>query len=199
MYYPLRKIGYRPPRAVPAPRDVPPGIGIPVCRLHRGIYRPVQQTFHLLNREVSFGRDINWQFRGFGLLWQFHLYYFDWLKDTNISLSGRLGSIIHFIDNQKDKEVLFSSYTTALRTRNWIIFCIESQISDNRVTAFLFRELDRLSHFPEYEIGGNHLLESGISLVWGGIYFKNSRMLQIGRKILLRELGRQILPDGVSL
>jgi len=48
----------------------------------------------------------------------------------------------------------------------------------------------------EYHIQGNHLLENGFSLVFGGYYFKGDELYRKGKHIVYRELKEQVLRDG---
>jgi uncharacterized heparinase superfamily protein len=43
---------------------------------------------------------------------------------------------------------------------------------------------------------GNHLLENGFSLLWGGLYFGDEKLLNKAKEILKEELNEQILDDG---
>jgi len=48
----------------------------------------------------------------------------------------------------------------------------------------------------EYHLMGNHLMENGCSLLFGGIYFSDDELREKGREILINELNEQILEDG---
>lgn len=198
IYYPVKRLV-----CIPRERgydlripDFAAGFQVPVSRRSRACFFPETNGFCFLGQRIDFGDHIDWVCPEAGRLWRFHLYYFDWLLDDKLSQSDRLGSMIQFIDNQKNKLDYNHAYPTALRMRNWICFLLQYGIKDARIEQSLYRDALLLYRFPEYDIGGNHLLESGLALLWSGHYFSKRRILKKGENILLRELDRQILADG---
>lgn len=162
-----------------------------------GLYSPNTNTFLFLNKPHSFGAVIDWHFRANGLLWSFHLHYFDWLNDEKFSVESNLDTILQYIDKQ-DKGYLFThSYPTSLRIVNWVKFLIKNKNYTSSIIASLKSQTKRLYHFPEYEIMGNHLLQNGIALVWAGVFLNDKKVLQKGSNILLEQLSEQVLVDGV--
>jgi hypothetical protein len=65
----------------------------------KDLYIPASQTFTFLHQTHGFESKINWRFEENGLLWSFHLHYFDWLNDDQISVESNLGSICQYIKN----------------------------------------------------------------------------------------------------
>jgi hypothetical protein len=184
------------PAKPPKVRSIREGFYLPAGPRAQHCYFPESGGFCFLNQRVDFGTKIDWFCIDLPRLWRFHLYYFDWLKSDEDSASDHLDSIFQFIDGQKNTEDFNHAYPSALRLRNWIYFVVSKGIRDERIDRFIYRDALLVFRFPEYEIGANHLLESGLSLVWAGLYFEAPRMLRKGEVILKRELDRQILPDG---
>lgn len=198
LYYPLKRRLLLPKisRHIPKVNNIAPGITLPASPRAHSCYFPTTQGFCFLNQRIDFGNRIDWRCRYMSRLWRFNLYYFDWLRSSDLSISDCLDSIYQFIDNQKFDDDFNHVYPTALRLRNWIYFVVRNGISDVRIDQLIYRDALLIYRFPEFEIGGNHLLESGLSLVWAGHYFDDPRMLRKASMILRRELKRQILSDG---
>jgi hypothetical protein len=197
--YPLKKLCYSP---APIPgRQMSAALQQPRIRFTElsGIehsYHPENTTFTFLNRTTSFGNRIDWEFKDFGLLWSFHLHYFEWLNDTDIPVEKSLDSIRQYIDNQNKGYIFNHSFTASYRIVNWIRFCVLHEIRNEDIYTHLYRQAQRLSAFPEYELMGNHLMENGIALVWAGLFFKDERLLRRGKHILSGQLPEQVLADG---
>ena len=64
------------------------------------------------------------------------------------------------------------------------------------IRASLYAQYMRLLDNIEYHLMGNHLLENGFSLLFGGVYFGDARFCRKAEEILREELAEQILPDG---
>lgn len=155
-------------------------------------------SFNFLNKKKFFGTEkIDWHFLDYGLLWQFHLHYFDYLNDSDLSVEFRVGSISQWIDNKDNSNIFTHSYPASLRIINWIKFLLQNDIDNNLIYESLHRQAQRLSAFVEYNIMGNHLLVNAISLVWAGVFFDDKKMLLKGSALLRKELNEQILTDGI--
>lgn len=158
--------------------------------------RIVKDKFILLNKEKAFPNKIDWNFSGYGRLWTFNLNYFEYLnreetdKDTGIRL-------IHaFIENVDSTSAGMEAYPTSLRCINWIKFLVRHHIEDAVIDMSLYSQYMRLIERIEYHLLGNHLLENGFSLLFGACFFSEFRLYKKAKRILLRELTRQILSDG---
>jgi uncharacterized heparinase superfamily protein len=198
-YYPLKRIVY--PKAPFQKRHFNaaishPSIDFPCFDFQRGIFNASDNSFILLNKRHQFSHRIDWDFTENGLLWSFHLHYFEWLNDPQIDACDALGSIIEYIEYHHKSKINKYAYPTSIRIVNWIKFCMRHQVNDRRIVAALFRQSDCLAHFPEYEIMGNHLLENGLALVWAGVYFKDDRYWEKGTSIVRLQLEEQVLADG---
>jgi hypothetical protein len=175
----------------------PSGSSFYVYSNDKDLYIPASQTFTFLHQTHCFESKINWRFEENGLLWSFHLHYFDWLNDDRISLESNLGSIFQYINNQDKSYLFIHSYPASIRIVNWIKFLLKNNRYDDAVIASLRSQAHRLYHFPEYDIMGNHLLQNGISLVWAGVFLKEKRIFRKGILILREQLKEQVLEDGV--
>lgn len=198
-YYPVKHFFYRP--AVAHPKHYSAALGIaridfPQLAYQQKIFNPQENSFLLLNKKLQFGTQINWDYTENGMLWAFHLHYFDWLNDPNLNSEKALVTIIQYIEYQYKSKINKHAYPTSIRIVNWIKFCIRHQVADRRIVASLFEQSHRLASFPEYEIMANHLLENGFALVWAGLYLGESSFLRQGSAILQRQLKEQILLDG---
>jgi hypothetical protein len=201
LYYPVKRSFYRTPNfrayTLKSIIHLDRTSNFPEYSYEKQIVNPDQYSFCFLNRTQKFNQRIDWNIQKYGTLWLFHLFYFDWLNDDSLTIKFRLDTIIQFIDNQNNKKIFLHSYPASLRIPNWIKFLIKYNIQESKIKLSLLKQIDRLYHFPEYEIQGNHLLENGISLVWGGIYFDIAKYERLGIRILNKELAQQVLNDGV--
>lgn len=172
-------------------------IQFPHFSINNKLYNPEGNSFIFLNQSKSFSGPINWEFDENGLLWTFHLHYFDWLNDPDLSVEARLSTLKEYTGQYKNSYIFNHSYPASLRIINSIKFLIENEINNERIAKNLYCQASRLAAFPEYEIGANHLLVNGIALIWVGIYFSEPAFEQLGKNILKKELDIQVLNDGI--
>lgn len=159
-----------------------------------------ENEFTFLNLKKKFDAgNVDWDFSDHGLLWNYHLNYFDFLHQESINTEDGLKLIYHFMDNAKISSHSFDPYPISLRGVNWIKFLVKNNIYDSKVDESLFRQYLKLSHEIEYYLGANHLLENGFSLLFAAFYFHDEKLFQQAENILLRELQKQILPDGAHI
>jgi hypothetical protein len=159
-----------------------------------GCYDPTNNSFSFLNISHSFGGDINWDLDDHGRLWAYNLNYFNWLGDASISVEERLESMRKY--TKAKHKTGDEPYPISLRGIQWIKFIAQHGVADQEILATLYRDYDRLSEFPEYQIQANHLLENGFSLFFAGHFFNDKHIYELAHTILDRELKEQILPDG---
>jgi len=153
--------------------------------------------FLFLNFEKEFADgNINWKFMEFGLLWNYHLNYFDFLNQKNLNPADGIKVIHHFIENADYHSHCFDPYPVSLRAINWIKFLTPNEIDDPKIDELLFRQYVKLSTETEYHLGANHLLENGLSLLFAAFYFHDEKFFQLSESILIKELHEQILQDG---
>ena len=153
-------------------------------------------TFTFLNRSVSFSKEIDWDYMDNGKLWAYNLNYFDYLNQQN--MTAEIGALIiyNFIDQLQNLQNAIEPYPTSLRGMNWIKFLSVNKIERKSFDRFLFGQYRILLDNIEYHLLGNHLLENGCSLLFGGYYFNGKELYDKGKEIITAELKEQILDDG---
>lgn len=157
-------------------------------------YRNGEFTF--LNVSQSFTDSIDWNYLGHGKLWAYNLNYFEYLHQPSMSQVEGLKLIADFIDQADNNWEGMEPYPISLRGINWVKFLIKHEISDKIIDEALYAQYLMLFDNLEYHLLGNHLLENGFSLIIGGIYFNDQKMLEKGEEIVLSQLEEQILDDG---
>lgn len=155
-----------------------------------------ERTFKFLNKKHHFKESINWNFKKYGKLWTYHLTYFDFLHQPGLDRSKGLELIRDFIRKQESVKDGVEPYPISLRGVNWIKFLSKYQVQDSDVNKSLFNQYQLLSRRIEYHLMGNHLLENGVSLLFGAFYFENQELFKKSNEILSEELEEQILADG---
>ena len=149
-----------------------------------------------INQQYSFEKSIDWNFLTFGKLWCYNLNYFDFLWVHGSGPKIGLKIIQDFISGVTVNWVGLDPYCISLRVVNWIKFLALNDIRDSDINENIYRQLIILNNSKEYHIMGNHLLENGFCLMFGAYYFKSKTFLDSAKKILLKELPKQILSDG---
>ncbi len=157
-----------------------------------------QQNFSFLNIEKTFVEDIDWDYTDFGKLWTYNLNYFDFLNQDNANIfhEDYTKIIDDFVGKLPDLHNANEPFPTSLRIINWIKYFTENKIDNDKYLRSLYGQLYILADNKEYHLLGNHLLENGFALVFGGIFFQDKRIFHHGESILKKELQEQILNDG---
>ena len=176
-------------------------------------YTP-KNTFTFLNKTQKFDTHIDWEFADYGKLWTYNLTYFDFLNQKEGNSSGGLvitrsceerskailsdfhAILNDFIQKQPNLKNANEPFPISLRGINWIKYFIQNKIQNPDYDRSLFHQYQILADNIEYHLLGNHLLENGFSLLFGGVYFQNAAFFNLGYKILTEELEEQILEDG---
>lgn len=153
-------------------------------------------TFRFINKEVIFDNNINFNYMEHGLLWNYHINYFDYLNQEDISKKTGLKLINKFIDQLSNSERSLDSYPISLRGINWIKFLTKNSISCSKINRSLYAQYYILKNNLEYHLLGNHLLENGFSLIFGSYFYQDKKLYKQGKKILKKELKNQVLNDG---
>lgn len=172
---------------------------------------PARVLFSFLNDPRELDWPIRWHETDRSRLWQVHLHDFGWGRNwLDQALAAEIWPaqaclLVPLIDawisaNPPGRGAGWHSYTTALRTRNWIwlLRCCPSLATQERTTS-LWQQLLWLESHPEHGLGGNHWLENLIALAIGGVQFEGDRAKEMHRRsltLLARELPRQLLADG---
>lgn len=150
--------------------------------------------FTFLNQSSSFQ---GWEDGQYGPLWAYNLNYMDWLQQPEIAPAECASWIDRFIQECPGNKTGIAPYPTALRCINWIkFFCDNNSYATPERLDSLYSQLLLLSRRIERNVGGNHLLEDAFALAIGASFLNDRRMARQSSRLLLRELNREILPDG---
>ena len=108
----------------------------------------------------------------------------NWWKDNNSLIKG-------------DK---WNPYVVAARLMNWIGFCSEyCDITDRSITRYanwIYQQTMELKRSVEYQLGANHLLSEGKTLLICGAFLKRQKLYKYGKSILVNEYKKQFYVDG---
>jgi len=151
--------------------------------------------FEFLNLTKKFNK-IDWNYKEYGKLWSYNLNYFDYLNQEDFDKNEGLRLINDFIDNIENIKDGLEPYPISLRGINWIKFLTKNKVSNKKINDSLYAQYYILFDNLEYHLLGNHLLENGFSLLWGGVYFNDKKLLNKAKEIIYEELNEQILDDG---
>lgn len=153
-------------------------------------------TFTFLNQSQLFPEQIDWNFSGNGKLWTYHLNYFDFLNQPGMTAEAGLALVQDFMNQTDTLRDGLESYPTSLRIINWVQFLSRNQINAATINRHLFAQVHLLSRRLEYHLSGNHLLENGLSLLIGALYFRHERWFRLAASLVCTELTAQVLADG---
>lgn len=151
--------------------------------------------FEFLNIKHSFPDGIDWNYGVYGKLWTYNLNYFDFLNSVDRVDDG-VRLIQNYLIPNSDRKIGLEPYPTSLRGVNWIKFLSCHGIDNPHINKDLFGQYEILLDNIEYHLLGNHILENGFSLLFGGYYFREDKFYNKGMDIVIKELHEQILPDG---
>ena len=167
--------------------------------------------FNFLNKTKNLNKPIDWNINSVSRLWRFNLHYFYCLRKFIIKYLEKdfscddFKEYIYLIDSWIDFHLNkygdgWHSYTISLRIRNWIWFLrFFPNLSSNKIKESLWIQINWLYENREYHLGGNHLLENLITLIFGSLQFKGQKAELIFSECLTEledELNKQILEDG---
>mgnify|MGYP006073247141 CR=1 FL=1 len=152
--------------------------------------------FCFLNITQKFNDKIDWNYDEYGKLWTYNLNYFDFLNQVSINQSEALILIKDYVSRTDELKDGLEPYPTSLRGINWIKYLSKENIQDEKISKSLYNQYLRLLDNLEYHLLGNHLLENGLSLLFGAYYFKDDMLYLKAKKIIEKELEEQILSDG---
>lgn len=167
-------------------------------------YPPVKRsflgynTFSFLNQTRSFGSAVDWNYQGYGKLWNYHLQYASFLLQPNLGDDEKLQLVKSLYTSLYENQLPLEPYPVSLRAMNvmrWLSLTQDAD-PDPGMLATLHAELDFLSGRLEYHLLGNHLLENGFALLMGGYFFSNRVWVSKANRLLKRQLNAQILADG---
>ena len=153
-------------------------------------------TFTFLNKSITFSDGIDWDYMDNGKLWAYNLNYFVFLNQNGMQKEIGEALMFLFIDQIRGLKNANEPYPISLRGINWVKFLSEHKIEKKSFDRYLYSQYRVLLDQLEYHILGNHLLENGFSLLFGGYYFKGNELYQKGKEIMSIELREQVLDDG---
>ena len=152
--------------------------------------------FLFLNIEHTFEGSIDWNYDEYGKLWTYNLNYFDFLNQASISQAEALILIKDYIARTNKLKDGLEPYPISLRCINWVKYISKEKIQDEVINKSLYNQYLRLLDSLEYHLLGNHLLENGLSLLFGAYYFKDDTIYTKAKNIIEDELKEQITSDG---
>ncbi len=168
--------------------------------------------FTFLNRSVDMtGAAIDWSAPGPGSaaqLWRMNLHYMEYLEGVDDATWANL--VEQWIDAHptcgpgawRDS---WNSYALSIRVVVWMqeLARRAAHLPSDAVARAERSVLDQvrfLMHNLETDLGGNHLIKNIKALIWASGYFVGPEPMHWRSEalnLLLAELGRQILPDGM--
>lgn len=147
---------------------------------------------------------IGWEGPQVSLLWRYNQHYFDDLNAAE-SAERREWHNALLTDwltcNPPQRSTAWASYPTSLRIVNWIKWCLGGVPPTTSLLNSLAVQVRWLAHRLEWHLLGNHLFANAKALVFAGLFFEGEEAhswLQLGERILERELTEQILADGAQ-
>ena len=152
--------------------------------------------FRFLNLEHNFGEHPDWNWNGYGKLWNYNLQYFDYLHDHSLSDGYKQRLIRSFSRAWLDRKVMPEPYPVSLRLINWALYFSASGFSDSEAEDCFRQQADYLRHNLEFHIRANHLLENYFALVVAGLALGHDDLFGKGYAGMTAELHEQILNDG---
>jgi len=158
-----------------------------------------ESSFSFLNLSKSFSKDsLDWSFGDYGLLWTYNMNYFDWLHQPFLSKEQGIETLRLFYSTSAEKNpIILHPYPTSLRIINTAKFISRFDAMEDWLYHELVSELNFLSGRLEYHLLANHLLENAFALYIGGLITNQNKFTHKGKRLLICELKKQILNDGM--
>lgn len=157
------------------------------------------------------GPDVDWSAPGPGgekQLWRMNLHYMEYLEsvdDTTFSTLIDDWIAAHPSCGPGAWRDSWNSYALSIRVVVWL-----QQLARRAgrlpldvvalVESSALNQIRFLVHNLETDIGGNHLIKNIKALIWASTYFDGDEPMAwrgLGMRLLLAEVERQILPDGM--
>jgi hypothetical protein len=160
-----------------------------------GLLKP-SNTFNFLNLQHSFNDVIDWDYQGYGKLWNYNLQYFNYLHQADITTPQKQELLNDIGSWLKSGKLKLEPYPVALRVMNTIRFISAEDLKNADISCDLYAQLAYLNNNLEYHLLGNHLLEDAFALFMGGHFFNIDAWCQTAKTILYKELNEQVLDDG---
>ncbi len=159
-------------------------------------------TFEWVGVSRDYGERVDWNDPTVPRLWRFQLNAFDVAWPLAVAGPERYGPTIARLftqwvrDNPPRRGDAWHPFVVAERLINLLgTRDAWARHVDDPATA-LARQARYLSRVLEFDIGGNHLIREAVALILAGDAFDDRRLGSRGRRVLEREIERQVLPDG---
>lgn len=152
--------------------------------------------FTFLNLSTVFEEKVEWGYGQNGKLWAYQLESFEFLHQKSSNNETGIKLINEFICYLNEHPNAFTPYTASLRIINWIKFFSEHKIENRFFINSLYEQSRKLYHSIEWHLQNNHLLENGFALLFAGLFLNEGAFFSCGKRIIITELRKQILPDG---
>lgn len=156
---------------------------------------PESGTFAFLNSSIDLGSPPRWRDAPLALLWQFHLHGFEYLPAAPATMQLALCRS-WAASFPTPEQPAWHPYPTSIRISDWIKAGMQTDID---LAQSLYKQAAYLRRTMEAGLGGNHLLENCRALIFAGLAFgeeESHDWLRRGLDTLVREIDRQVLPDG---
>jgi uncharacterized heparinase superfamily protein len=159
-------------------------------------------TFIFLNETGNVHTARDWDAPARTKLWLYNLHYFDDLtaRESDVRTPWHRVLIDRWIkENNPGSGPGWEPYPVSLRLVNWMKWLVAGHEPGRGVIASIAVQSRWLEQRLEYHLLGNHLIANAKALVFAGLYFEGDearRWYELGMRILERELGEQVLPDG---
>lgn len=156
--------------------------------------RPPQTAsnrFRFLNEERE---TVTWTDSGIPKLWLYNLHYFEY---ANLALIERW-----IKENPVGTGIGWDPYPTSLRIANWCKWGIGQESVPQNVCSSIATQAAWIEELLETHLLANHLLANAKALMFAGALLNcdgSSRWYELGRRLLEKELRRQILSDGAHV
>lgn len=158
-------------------------------------------AFRFLNEDGALANH-GWDDPAKAKLWRYNQHYFD---DLNAE-AGATRSTWHqaliadwIAANPPGHGSGWEPYPTSLRIVNWIKWALAGNTLDDAARHSLAIQSRWLTRRLEWHLLGNHLFANAKALIFAGLWFDGPEAagwLKKGMRILAREIGEQVLPDG---
>jgi uncharacterized heparinase superfamily protein len=183
----------------PAIRETRAGVWVEPARRTSVMLGPA--TLRFLNKTEDID-ELGWDNPAVEKLWRYNLHYFDDLNaaDARSRREWHTALMRRWVtENPPGKGSGWEPYPTSLRIVNWIKWSLSGNVLPPELVQSLAVQTRWLAGRLETHLLGNHLLANAKALVFSGSFFEGSeaeKWLQIGLRLLDREIPEQILSDG---
>ncbi|NRF39203.1 alginate lyase family protein [Pedobacter foliorum] len=154
------------------------------------------RTFYFLNLSHNFSDQIDWNYQGYGKLWNYNLQYFNYLNQNSLNIETKNSWLLEITDWLSDGRLKLEPYPVSIRIMNMIRYCSSQNELNPKIVSSIYRQTKYLSDHLEYHLLGNHLLENGFAMIMSGYAFREKAWKITAEKILFKELDEQVLDDG---